>query len=453
MMTLSLVWRGDGQRFVVIGAGKVATRKIQTLVKAGAAVTVIAAQLNEEVLQLADQITLEKRQATADERFEAGTFLVLSTDNKVLNSQLAKSGREQGCFICRVDDTADNDFMFPAVVDRSPLLISISSSGTSPALTRHVRQRIEAFIPQDYKILAEYVEGLRDKIKALLPSKERAIFWRRWMNSLAPELILGRKPERVEAVTQEILNNEISTGEVWLVGAGPGDPDLLTFRALRLIQKADIVYYDRLVNPLILELISPDAERFYVGKEKSFHSVPQADINKLLVDSAKAGKKVLRLKGGDPFIFGRGGEEIEQLAEAGVAFQVVPGITAASGCAAYAGIPLTHREHAQSVRFVTGHLKNNTCDLPWHELIHPNQTLVIYMGLGGLPLICENLINAGMPADTPIALIEKGTLPEQKVHIKTLDTMPEFVANNTIGAPTLTIVGAVVSLYDKLQWR
>lgn len=453
MMTLPLVWRGNGQRFVVVGAGKVASRKIQTLVKAGAAVTVIAAEISSEVAAVAGKIELVQRQATEKEQFTAGTFLVLSTDNKSLNASLAESGRKQGCFICRVDDPTDNDFMFPAVVDRSPLLISVSSSGTSPALTRHVRQRIEAFIPYDYKVLATYVEGLRERIKALLPSKERAVFWRRWMNSLAPELILSRKPERVEAVTQELLDSDTNVGEVWLVGAGPGDPDLLTFRALRLIQKADIVFYDRLVNPLILELIAPDAERFYVGKEKSYHSVPQSDINQLLVDSAKAGKKVLRLKGGDPFIFGRGGEEIEQLAEAGIAFQVVPGITAASGCAAYAGIPLTHREHAQSVRFVTGHLKNDTCDLPWNELIYPNQTLVIYMGLSGLPIICENLINAGMPADTPIALIEKGTLPEQKVHIKTLQSMPTFVANNAIGAPTLTIVGSVVALYDKLQWR
>ena len=453
MMTLPLVWRGSNQKFVVIGGGKIATRKIQTLVHSGASVVVIAAEPTSEVLALSNKLTLEKRLATADERFEAGSFLVLATDNKTLNSNLAKVGREQGCFICRVDDPSDNDFMFPAVVDRSPLLISVSSSGTSPALTRYVRQRIEAFIPYDYKTLASYVDGLRDKIKALLPRKERAIFWRRWMNSRAPELILARKADQVDSITQEILNDETASGEVWLVGAGPGDPDLLTFRALRLIQKADIVYYDRLVNPLILELISPDAERFYVGKEMSKHSVPQEGINQLLVDSAKAGKKVLRLKGGDPFIFGRGGEEIEQLAEAGIAFQVVPGITAASGCAAYAGIPLTHREHAQSVRFVTGHLKNGTCNLPWHELAHPQQTLVIYMGLSGISHICDELIKAGMPEDMPIALIEKGTLPEQKVHIKTLSTMPDFVANNTIETPTLTIVGTVVSLCEKLQWR
>jgi len=228
---------------------------------------------------------------------------------------------------------------------------------------------------------------------------------------------------------------------------------LLTFRALRLIQSADIVFYDRLVNPLILDLIHPDAERFYVGKAKSDHSVPQEGINQLLVNAARAGKKVLRLKGGDPFIFGRGGEEIEELAAAGLPFQVVPGITAASGCAAYAGIPLTHRDHAQSVRFVTGHLKNGTCDLPWQELVHPGQTLVIYMGLTGLPHICEQLIAAGMDTETPVALVEKGTLPDQRVHVSTLNDMPDYIAGRSIQAPTLTIVGSVVSLHEQLKWR
>ena len=270
------------------------------------------------------------------------------------------------------------------------------------------------------------------------------------MNSMAPELILGRQAENAAAVTDELLaGDDAGKGEVWLVGAGPGDPDLLTFRALRLIQSAEVVFYDRLVNPLILDLLHPQAERFYVGKARSQHAVPQDGINQLLVDAALAGKKVLRLKGGDPFIFGRGGEEIEQLAQAGIPFQVVPGITAASGCAAYAGIPLTHRDHAQSVRFVTGHLKDGTCDLPWTELVHPQQTLVIYMGLTGLPHICAQLMKNGMPADTPIALIEKGTLPEQQVHISTLQAMPGYVQGRVISAPTLTIVGSVVSLHKK----
>jgi len=274
------------------------------------------------------------------------------------------------------------------------------------------------------------------------------------MASQVPELVLARQPERANAVAKSLLSGHENThGEVYLVGAGPGDPDLLTFRALRLIQSADVVFYDRLVGPGVMALISPDAERIYVGKAKSDHAVPQDDINQHLVDAAKQGKRVLRLKGGDPFIFGRGGEEIERLAQYGVPFQVVPGITAASGCAAYSGIPLTHRDHAQSVRFVTGHLRDNTCNLPWSELVHPNQTLVIYMGLSGIVEICRQLIANGMDEQSPIALVEKGTLPDQKVHISILADMPELIASTEIQAPTLTIIGSVVTLHSKLAWR
>ncbi|MFY9180529.1 MAG: siroheme synthase CysG [Venatoribacter sp.] len=453
MMTLPLVLRGNARPFVVIGAGNVAARKIRTLVNAGAKVKVIAPSIHQDIQALAHTLELEQREATSQEHFEAGSFVVLATANTELNATLAKRAKEQGALVCRVDEPEDNDFSFPAVIDRSPLMVTVSTQGASPALTRHVKQRLEAFLPSDYGKLASYMEGLRERIKESLPLKERAGFWRKWINSIAPELLLGRKDEQVESITQDLLAGKEENGEVWLVGAGPGDPDLLTFRALRLIQKAEVVYYDRLVNPRILDLLSPEAEKFYVGKAQSNHAVPQEGINELLAQSAKAGKKVLRLKGGDPFIFGRGGEEIEHLAAQGIPFQVVPGITAANGCAAYAGIPLTHRNHAQSVRFVTGHLKNNTCNLPWHELVHPNQTLVIYMGLTGVPYICEQLIANGMNADTPIALVEKGTLPEQKVHIKTLKTMPAYVATHDISAPTLTIVGTVVSLYEQLKWR
>lgn len=453
MMTLPLVLRGNARPFVVIGAGNVAARKIRTLVNAGAKVKVIAPSVHQDIQALAHTLELEKREATTQEHFEAGSFVVLATANTELNATLAKRAKEQGALVCRVDEPEDNDFSFPAVIDRSPLMVTVSTQGASPALTRHVKQRLEAFLPSDYGKLASYMEGLRERIKDRLPLKERAGFWRKWINSIAPELLLGRKDEQVESITQDLLAGKEENGEVWLVGAGPGDPDLLTFRALRLIQKAEVVYYDRLVNPRILDLLSPEAETFYVGKAQSNHAVPQEGINELLAQSAKAGKKVLRLKGGDPFIFGRGGEEIEHLAAQGIPFQVVPGITAANGCAAYSGIPLTHRNHAQSVRFVTGHLKNNTCNLPWHELVHPNQTLVIYMGLTGVPYICEQLIANGMNADTPIALVEKGTLPEQKVHIKTLKTMPAYVATHDISAPTLTIVGSVVSLYEQLKWR
>lgn len=454
MMTLPLVLRGGAREFVVVGGGAVAARKLHSLIKSGCRVTVIAPTLHPEALALTDQFIYLEREATAQEVFPAKSWVVLATDDADLNQALAQAAKAQGLMQCRVDDPSDNDFIFPAVVDRSPLLISISTSGASPALTRHVRQRLEAFLPQDYGVLAQFMETWRPRIKTLFDPTQRAQFWRSWMASLAPEFILNRQLNKAEQLTQSMSQGQApERGEVWLVGAGPGDPDLLTFKALRLIQAAEVVFYDRLVNPKILDMLPPDAECFYVGKQQSNHSVPQDGINQLLVDAAKAGKKVLRLKGGDPFIFGRGGEEIERLAEAGVAFQVVPGITAANGCAAYAGIPLTHREHAQSVRFVTGHLKDDSCDLPWHELVHPQQTLVIYMGLSGITHICQKLIEAGMSPNTPIALIEKGTLPEQKVHKSTLESMSAYIQGRDIRAPTLTIVGSVVDLHDRLAWR
>jgi uroporphyrin-III C-methyltransferase/precorrin-2 dehydrogenase/sirohydrochlorin ferrochelatase len=456
MMTLPLVLKGDIRPFYVVGGGAVAGRKVHTLVQAGAAVTVITPSAGVDIARLAQQgsIQLEAREAMEQEVFVAGAFVVLATDNHSLNATLAVTARQQGCFVCRVDCQDDNDFIFPAVIDRSPLLVAISSRGASPALTRHMRQRLDAFLPQEYRQLGEMLERMRDQVKERLAAPLRAAFWRQVMRSNVPELVLARQPERAQLLANQLLAGQtVTMGEVYLVGAGPGDPDLLTFRALRLIQSADVVFYDRLVGPGVMALIASDAERVYVGKAKSNHAVPQEEISQRLADEARKGRRVLRLKGGDPFIFGRGGEEIELLAQYGVPFQVVPGITAASGCAAYAGIPLTHRDHAQSVRFVTGHLRDGSCNLPWSELIHPHQTLVVYMGLSGIAEICRQLVKHGMAASTPIALVEKGTLPDQKVHVSTLADMPDFIAANEVHAPTLTIIGSVVGLHGKLAWR
>ncbi|MFT5693880.1 MAG: uroporphyrin-III C-methyltransferase/precorrin-2 dehydrogenase/sirohydrochlorin ferrochelatase, partial [Oceanicoccus sp.] len=311
-------------------------------------------------------------------------------------------------------------------------------------------------VPAAYGQLASLVSGFRDRVKSRFASiDERRFFWEGILQGPASEMVFaGNHSAAKKLISDELLKDDVAgpIGEVYLVGAGPGDPDLLTFKALRLMQKADVVLFDRLVSDEIIELTRRDADRIYVGKARSKHAVAQSDINSLLVTLAKEGRRVLRLKGGDPFIFGRGGEEIEELAQHGIPFQVVPGITAASGCAAYAGIPLTHRDHAQSVRFVTGHLKDGSIDLPWSDLTNKQQTLVFYMGLVGLPVICSQLIKHGCDAKTPIALIQQGTTLKQRVYVGTLDTMAEKIAALDIKPPTLLIIGAVVRLREKLSW-
>ncbi|ASP39778.1 uroporphyrinogen-III C-methyltransferase [Bacterioplanes sanyensis] len=455
-MDLPLILRRT-PRFVVYGAGQVAARRVPSLLNSGCQVTVVAQQAHADIQQLAERGDVEWQQrqvSPSSEQFDGDCWYVLALDDASLNAILAKQARACGAWVCRADSPDDSDFYFPAVIDRSPVLVTVSSHGTSPALTRYLRQRLDTFLPAEIADLGNFVARWRQRVRQTLPLSQRKSFWRQWMRSVAPERVLARQHDAAESLTLEMLDGkQVQAGEVYLVGAGPGDPDLLTFRALRLIQSADIVFYDRLVGNPILDLLPRDAERYYVGKARSDHAVPQERINQLLVEHSQQGKRVLRLKGGDPFIFGRGGEELETLADAQVPFQVVPGITAAAGCAAYAGIPLTHRDHAQSVRFVTGHLKNGSCDLPWHELAHPDQTLVIYMGLAGLPQICQQLIDHGMSPYTPIGLVENGTRPDQQVHVSTLAQMPAYIHRREIQPPTLTIVGSVVSLSERLNWR
>jgi len=302
------------------------------------------------------------------------------------------------------------------------------------------------------------LEGFRETVKQRFAcGRERRRFWERILSGPLPEQVFAGHKERAVALIREALDDDRADvddnhGEVYLVGAGPGDPDLLTFRALRLMQMADVVLYDRLVSDDIMALVRRDAQRIYVGKKRDFHSVRQEEISRLMADLAKQGKRVLRLKGGDPFIFGRGGEEIEVLAAEGIVFQVVPGITAASGCACYAGIPLTHRDFAHSVMFVTGHLKDGEPDLNWERLTAPDQTVVIYMGLIGLKILCQRLLEHGLSADMPAAIVEQGTTTHQRVLTGTLATLPGIVDQADVHAPTLVIVGEVVSLHSKLKW-
>lgn len=440
----------------IIGGGAVAARKTPLLLKAGAVVTIISPSFHPDLLAIDDGNLVLQQRPAGEEEFPVNSLVVMASSDDATNDRIADIAKQQGALICRSDtqEGKEADFAFCAIVDRSPLLIGISTQGSSPALTRLLKQHIEAIIPRQYGILAEQVRKLRRQLKTKLDSKSRPLFWRRWIASPAVNHVIDGDLEGADHITQDILSStEQGHGEVYLVGAGPGDPDLLTVKAVRLIQSADIVFYDRLVNPKILQLISSEAQRFYVGKARSDHAVPQDEINQLLVKEAMQGKRVMRLKGGDPFVFGRGGEEIEELAKHQIPFQVIPAVTAATGCAAYSGIPLTHRDHAQSVRFVTGHLKNDTCDLPWSELANPNQTLVIYMGLNAVHEVCDELIKHGLSSDMPIALVEKGTLPEQRVHVATLSTMSDLVNRSDIKSPTLTIIGTVVNLHEQLKWR
>ena len=454
MQFLPLFHKLQGRPVLVIGGGEVALRKARLLSDAGASLRVVAPEIRSELQELAgaDGISL-RGYASSD--LQGVALVIAATDDEPLNARISAEAQAQGIPVNVVDAPALCSVIFPAIVDRSPLIVAVSSGGDAPVLARLIRAKIETWIPATYGQLANLGKRFRDRVKQLFPDvQQRRVFWEDVFQGQIAESVFAGKPEEGERLLEERLAGAAprALGEVYLVGAGPGDPDLLTFRALRLMQQADVVLYDRLVAPAIIELCRRDAERIYVGKRRADHAVPQEQINQLLIDLARQGKRVLRLKGGDPFIFGRGGEEIEQLAAEGIPFQVVPGITAASGCAAYAGIPLTHRDHAQSVRFVTGHLKDGSSDLAWQDLVAPNQTLVFYMGLVGLAGICEQLIVHGRAADTPAALVQQGTTQNQRVFTGTLATLPQLVAEHEVHAPTLVIVGEVVQLRDKLAW-
>ena len=446
-----------GKPCVVIGGGATAERKVSSLLRAGAAVTVVSPRLSED---------LEGRARAGEirhlaRRFEpmdilAAKLVVAATDDRVVNRRIAELAGEQGTPVNVVDDPDACTFLLPSVIDRDPVVVAVSTGKASPVLARLLRARLESLIPAGYGRLGELCGRYRDRVKARFSDeRDRRRFWDRVLQGAVAERIFsGQWEEADAAIERELASGALDEdmGEVYLVGAGPGDPDLLTFRALRLMQQADVVVYDRLVAEPILNMTRRDARRVYVGKERNNHTMRQEDINHLLADLARDGHRVLRLKGGDPFIFGRGGEEIDTLAAAGIPFQVVPGITAASGCATYTGIPLTHRDYAQSVTFVTGHLKDGTMNLNWPQLAQPGQTVVFYMGLVGLPIIVRELIAHGAAPELPVALVQQGTTQMQRVYSGTLASIMEVVEKDPPKPPTLIIVGEVVKLRDKLSW-
>ena len=442
---------------LVIGGGDIALRKINLLIKAQAKVDCLSPLFCEGITNLSqngDVNLIQKRFESDDIKDYA--IIIASTDDSSVNALISKSAKKARIPVNVVDSPELSSFIMPSIVDRSPVIIAVSSAGKAPVLSRMIRAKLETVIPSAYGVLAEIAGEYRQKVKDRFSKiKDRRAFWEFIFSGVIAEKVFsGRINEAKDDIEKQLKQaSQMELGEVYLVGAGPGDPDLLTFKALRLIQQADVVLYDRLVSKGVMELVRRDSELIYVGKKGgSQESTRQIDINDQLVELAKSGKRVCRLKGGDPFIFGRGGEEIESLSEHGIPFQVVPGITAASGCSAYAGIPLTHRDYSQSCRFVTAHLKNGTTNLPWDEFVIDQQTIVFYMALSGATYICQKLMEHGMDKDMPIAIIEKGTMPEQKVYISSLTKLPDLLATEDIHAPTLMIVGEVVKLNEKLNW-
>ena len=442
---------------LVVGGGAIAARKAELLLRAGGRVHLVALEIGERVREMAHSQNLDcEQRAFQPDDLKDAVCVIAATDNAVVNAEISRLSQAQNIPVNVVDSPELCSFIMPSMIDRDPVQIAISTGGVSPVLARLLRSKLESCIPGAYGELARLADEYRDAVKQSLPDVDsRRRFWESILNGQVAELVFaGRIDDAREQLQQTLENFNLDTvkGEVYLVGAGPGDPDLITFKALRLMQQADVVVYDRLVSQPILDMVRRDAEKIYAGKAKSNHAIPQENINQLLVRLAREGKRVLRLKGGDPFIFGRGGEEIAELIDENIEFQVVPGITAASGCASYAGIPLTHRDHSQACIFVTGHRRDGEEGLNWEMLSHANQTVVFYMGLENVERICTAMKAHGRAADTPAALIEKGTTAEQRVFIGDLDSLPGIIAEHEVRAPTLILVGEVVALHKKLGW-
>ena len=442
-----------GRACLLVGGGDVAERKARLLLDAGAQLTVNALSFIPQFTAWAAEGMLTLVEGEFSETLLDECWLAIAaTDNDAVNQRVSDAAEARRIFCNVVDAPKEASFIMPSIIDRSPLMVAISSGGTSPVLARLLREKLESLLPQHLGHVAKFAGQLRSRVKRHFATmSERRRFWEKlFVNDRLAQSLANQNMAAVVSITEQMLNEPLDNrGEVVLVGAGPGDAGLLTLKGLQQIQQADVVVYDRLVSDEIMNLVRRDADRVFVGKRAGYHCVPQEEINQILLREAQSGKRVVRLKGGDPFIFGRGGEELETLCHAGIPFSVVPGITAASGCSAYSGIPLTHRDYAQSVRLVTGHLKTGG-ELDWANLAAEKQTLVFYMGLNQAAAIQEQLIAHGMQADMPVALVENGTSVQQRVVSGALSQLGDLAQQ--VKSPSLIIVGRVVALRDKLKW-
>jgi len=445
------------QPVLVVGGTVMAARRWATATSAGARVRVVAPKLSAAFEDCPEVV--HEAKAFEESDLDGMHLVFAATGEEEEDVRVSALARKKGVAVNVVDRLDLCSFVMPSIVDRSPVVVAISSSGDAPILSRLLRAKLEALLPSGLGRLANFAGSCRQQVNSLITDPvRRRRFWERIVGGPAAEYVLAGQQEAADELFDKTLEAECRDqelpvqGEVYLVGSGPGDPDLLTFRALRLMQQADVVLHDRLVPDAILDLVRRDAERVFVGKKRGDHVLAQEDISQMLADLARQGHRVLRLKGGDPFMFGRGGEEIEVLADAGIPFQVVPGVTAANGCAAYAGIPLTHRDHAQACIFVTGHTKDGKLDLNWHSLMQPNQTVVVFMGLGALVNVAGQLVEHGANPDLPAAVVDNGTRERQQVVSGTLSDVADRVAKAEFEGPAILIVGTVVTLRDKLSW-
>lgn len=442
-----------GRPVLVVGGGEIAERKIILLRRAGADVQVVATRLSAPLQQLADQQQIHwLAQQFTPSQLDAVFLVIAATNDRALNRQVFDEANARQRLVNVVDDQPLCSFIFPSIVDRSPLVVAISSGGNAPVLARLLREKIEALLPVSLGRMAEVAGQFREQLKQALPTTDaRRRFWdRAFRGRFASLMATGNEQAAQDALAAELAQPDAQQGEIILVGAGPGDAGLLTLRGLQVLQQADVVLYDHLVSDAVRDLVRRDAECICVGKRAGEHGVPQHETNQMLVDLAREGKTVVRLKGGDSFIFGRGGEELEAAAQAGIPFQVVPGVTAAAGATAYAGIPLTHRDYAQSVTFVTGHYKADSAPFDWAQLARSHQTLAIYMGTMKAAEISQQLIAHGRDAATPVAVISRGTREDQQVLTGTLEELERLATQAPM--PALLVIGEVVALHTQLAW-